>query len=137
MDTNIVVAIPKVAVISLEWTQLIPALIAAIFAFAAWLQSRTIHKAVNSERTAMLVTVQGLRDEILRTSKDLATSKAEQRGQELAAAKASVPTAQPIFNPIPLPPAAAPVIEQAAAAMADAIKSVEPLKVEDVTAKKK
>lgn len=100
-----------------------------------------VHVAVNSERTAMLTTVQNLRDEILRISKDLSTSKEQQRGQELAAAKLVGASPAPvIFNPIPLQamqtPTAAPVVEAAAAAMSEAIKSTEPLKVEDVSKKK-
>lgn len=99
-----------------------------------------VHTAVNSERTAMLTKLQNLSDEILRISKDLSTTKEHQRGQELAAAKLSAPAPQPIFNPIPLQaaqtPSAAPVVEHADA-IAEAIKSIEPLQVEDVTAKKK
>lgn len=94
MDTNLVVALPKVATISLEWAQLIPALIAAIFAFAAWLQSRTIHKIVNSAQSAAVERERTLTATVLKLSEQVATLREDKRGVQIAAdvKAASLPT---------------------------------------------
>jgi len=57
-----------------------------------------IHTAVNSERSAMMLEVKTLRDEILVLSKDKAVSGAREREQEIKNALATVPT----FATVPL-----------------------------------
>lgn len=55
---------------------IIVALVPVIGSVANWIQSRAIHKAVNSERADMIETVKNLRDEILELSKEKAISDA-------------------------------------------------------------
>lgn len=53
-------------------------------AIANWIQSRAIHKAVNSERTAMITKMDALTAEVLRITGENKTLAEHRRGAEVA-----------------------------------------------------